>query len=70
MSKGNSGRIVIVVDTELKKQLHALIAFEGRSLKEWFIEKATEYISNKADQFNGTLSSIKSKPNDKQERTL
>lgn len=39
MAVGNSGRVVIDIDAELKKELHAAVKKQGLSLKEWFIEK-------------------------------
>ena len=44
MSIGNSGRIVIEVDTELKKMLYASLERENLTLKEWFVRNATTYL--------------------------
>lgn len=44
MSVGNSGRIVIEVDTELKKMLYASLEKENLTLKEWFVRNATTYL--------------------------
>jgi len=44
MARGNSGRVVLEIDPILKKQLYALLALEQLTLKDWFIEKATEYV--------------------------
>jgi hypothetical protein len=44
MSVGNSGRIVIEVDTELKKMLYASLEKENLTLKEWFVRNATSYL--------------------------
>ena len=49
MSVGNSGRIVIEVDTELKKMLYASLEKENMTLKEWFVRNATTYLRD-ADQ--------------------
>ena len=46
MPRGSSGRIVLEVDPHLKKRLHAVVALEGRSLKDWFIEQAMAYITH------------------------
>ena len=46
MSVGNSGRIVIEVDTELKKMLYASLDKENITLKEWFVRNATTYLRN------------------------
>ena len=46
MSVGNSGRVVIEVDTELKKMLYASLEKENLTLKEWFVRNATTYLRN------------------------
>lgn len=47
MSRGNSGRIVLEVDTILKRSLYAELAREGATLKEWFIAQAERYIAER-----------------------
>ncbi len=44
MARGDSGRIVLEVDPVLKRRLHARMATEGRSLKDWFLEQADRYL--------------------------
>jgi hypothetical protein len=44
MSIGSSGRIVIEVDTDLKKMLYSSLEKENLTLKEWFIRNATSYL--------------------------
>jgi hypothetical protein len=44
MAKSNSGRIVIEVDPDIKHRLHALLALRGTTLKDWFVECATEFV--------------------------
>lgn len=45
MAIGKSRRIVIdVEDVTLKRDLYAVLAAEGRSLKEWFSAAAHEYL--------------------------
>ena len=46
MSIGNSGRIVIEVEPEVKRELYAALALEGATLKEWFLRSAHPYLSN------------------------
>ena len=46
MSVGNSGRIVIEVETDLKKMLYATLEKDNLTLKEWFIRNATTYLKN------------------------
>tara|TARA_B100001059_G_C17812857_1_gene573334 strand:+ start:1294 stop:1482 length:189 start_codon:yes stop_codon:yes gene_type:complete len=46
MAKGDSGRIVLEVDPNLKKTLYSLLALEQKTLKDWFIEQAEQYIAD------------------------
>lgn len=46
MPRGPSGRIVFEIDAGLKKELHAAVALEGRSLKDWFMETARAYVTS------------------------
>lgn len=46
MPIGKSNRIVIdVEDIALKRDLYAVLASEGRSLKDWFSSAVHEYLS-------------------------
>ena len=44
MARGQSGRIVLEVDPELKNELYSAISRKGITLKDWFVDKAEEYI--------------------------
>ena len=44
MAKGKSGRVVIEIEPELKKELYFALAADDSTLKEWFIKKAKSYI--------------------------
>lgn len=44
MARGKSGRIVIEVDPELKKELYLELEKRGLTLKDWFIRQAEGYI--------------------------
>lgn len=46
MSIGTSGRIVIEVPPETKRELYATLARDGLSLKEWFLRHALDYMSH------------------------
>lgn len=49
MPIGKSRRIVIdVEDVELKRNLYAALAVEGRSLKDWFAAAVGEYLAVRA----------------------
>lgn len=47
MAKGESGRIVLEVEPELKKALYSILAMEQQTLKDWFIDKAQKHIKEK-----------------------
>jgi hypothetical protein len=44
MSRGNSGRIVLEVDTSIKDALYIALAKQKLTLKEWFLMQCTQYI--------------------------
>lgn len=44
MARGPSGRIIVEMEPSLKRALHARLAAEGRSLKDWFLERAEAYL--------------------------
>ncbi len=50
MSIGNSGRIVIEMEPEIKKQLHAVLRLEGKNLKSWFLENVEELLEQHGQQ--------------------
>jgi hypothetical protein len=43
MPTGTSGRIVVDVDPEFKKQLYSALAAQGSTLKDWFIRTGQNY---------------------------
>jgi hypothetical protein len=46
--KGDSGRIVIEVDPELKRRLYRALAMKNLTLKQWFVELAEQHLSVRA----------------------
>lgn len=44
MARGESGRIVIEVSLELKRQLYSVLVIEGQALKDWFIETTGQHL--------------------------
>lgn len=44
MAQGKSGRIVIEVDTALKRQVYAALAARALTLKDWFTQQAKELV--------------------------
>ena len=50
MARGTSGRIVIEVSPDLKRQLYIALAIENQTLKDWFVEAAGDYLGAKTDK--------------------
>ena len=46
MAIGESGRIVLEIDPELKRNLYSVLALENKTLKEWFVLMAGNYVQN------------------------
>ena len=46
MSIGESGRIVLEVDPNMKRRLYAILTDNGLTLKAWFTREATAYIEH------------------------
>lgn len=46
MAIGESGRIVLEIEPELKKKFYACLALEQITLKEWFIKNIEEHMKN------------------------
>ena len=44
MARGESGRIVIEVDPELKNELYQKLQSENSNLKSWFLGKVENYL--------------------------
>ncbi|AXV64191.1 hypothetical protein D0907_02345 [Pseudoalteromonas lipolytica] len=61
MAKGESGRIVLEINPELKKKLYSILAFEQLTLKDWFIENAEKHIKDKSAEL---LKSIEQNQNE------
>lgn len=49
MAIGKSGRIVIEIDPLLKRRLRAALELDDLTLKDWFVDRAIEYIENHKD---------------------
>lgn len=58
MAKGESGRIVLEVDPELKKTLYSILAMEQKTLKDWFIDKAKKHIDEKKSELIKSFSKV------------
>jgi len=47
MARGPSGRVVIEIDPGLKRELHSALSADGVSLKDWFLKRTQEYVSER-----------------------
>jgi hypothetical protein len=43
VARGDSGRVVIDVDPELKRALYVALAMSGSTLKDWFVKQARRH---------------------------
>jgi hypothetical protein len=50
MARGPSGRIVVEVDPALKRELHAALAADGATLKDWFLIRARSFVTERRRQ--------------------
>ncbi len=46
MASGESGRIVLEIEPDLKKKFYACLALEQITLKDWFIKTIEEHMKN------------------------
>tara|TARA_B100001059_G_scaffold231187_2_gene266584 strand:- start:10922 stop:11143 length:222 start_codon:yes stop_codon:yes gene_type:complete len=58
MAKGESGRIVLEVEPELKKALYSILAMEQQTLKDWFVDKAQRHIKEKKSELIQSFSKV------------
>jgi hypothetical protein len=47
MAQGPSGRIVVELEPELKRQLYASLAIDGLTFKQWLIAQTERYLSER-----------------------
>lgn len=45
MPRGSSGRIVIEIDPALKQDLYVILAKRNMTLKDWFIQVSSSFLS-------------------------
>jgi hypothetical protein len=48
MAVGESGRIVIDVDPDVKRRLYSALALSGSTLKDWFLKSAQRFCEERA----------------------
>ena len=47
MARGPSGRFVIDLDPETKREMHTALAKDGLTLKDWFKDRVTSYLTDR-----------------------
>jgi hypothetical protein len=47
MARGDSGRIVIELDPQLKEQLYSALSRSGTTMKSWFVGEAMAYLASR-----------------------
>jgi hypothetical protein len=47
MARGESGRIVLEIDPSEKDELYTALKKDGLTLKDWFLKKAAQYVSER-----------------------
>lgn len=47
VSIGDSGRVVIEIEPDLKRELHVALRHDGTNLKNWFVEQALSFLSER-----------------------
>jgi len=47
MPRSDSGRVVIDLDPEFKRELYSALKEDESNLKAWFVERATDYVEDK-----------------------
>jgi hypothetical protein len=47
MAQGQSGRVVIEIEPELKRRLYAELALSSMTLKDWFIIAAEQFLAER-----------------------
>jgi hypothetical protein len=50
MSIGSSGRIVIEIDPQTKRNLYSALTKKGVTLKDWFLDCADKYLTDLPNQ--------------------
>ena len=61
MARGKSGRVVLEIDPELKRQIYATLENKQKTMKEWFVKEAESLIYG--DKQPSLFDDIDNKPN-------
>ncbi len=46
MARGKSGKVVIEIDPDVKHQLYSVLATKNQTLKDWFLEATSVYLTS------------------------
>ncbi len=46
MSVGSSGRIVLEIEPDLKKELYKSLAMDSMNMKQWFLQQVSVYMES------------------------
>ena len=47
MAKGNSGRIIVEIDPELKQELYEALGDKKLNMKQWFLSNANQFLAER-----------------------
>lgn len=47
MARGPSGRLVVEIEPDLKRQLYGALSIDGLTFKDWLTMEASRYISSR-----------------------
>ena len=62
MAKGDSGRVVVEIDPDLKRQLYSALAIDSLTLKDWFIAAAESFVAERSRKSSRAVTKGKSQP--------
>lgn len=58
MARGESGRIVIEVDPQLKAELHDALSSRGTTMKAWFVREAVSFLAGQNPPLRSVAESV------------
>jgi hypothetical protein len=61
MARSTSGKVIAILDVTLKADLHAALAKEGLSFKEWLTERAESFVKEHLQPSPFRLNSVSRK---------
>ena len=61
MAIGDSGRVVVEIDPDFKREFYVTLTKEGTTLKQWFLEQAQSYMEQSENPMLFESAELKSK---------